>query len=55
MFTKFIYRCKKRGSLTDFYVTDLDLVRELYEDGFIISCRRFKGWYEKWLIKMRKL
>ena len=43
MISKFIYTCKLAGSTVDVYLTDLDHVKELYDEGAIVSCRRFKG------------
>jgi len=43
MVSKFIYKCKLAGSTTDVYLTDLQIVKELYLEGAVISCRRYKG------------
>jgi len=43
MKTKFIYKCKIAGSTTDIYLTDLEAVKEYYDAGNIITCKREKG------------
>lgn len=43
MTTKFIYKCRFAGSNTDIYSSDLEAIREMHNDGAIVTCRRFKG------------
>lgn len=43
MASKFIYKCKLAGSTTDVYLTDLQIVKELYSEGAIVTCRKYKG------------
>lgn len=43
MITKFVYTCKKNKSMTNIYTTDLNTVKELHTEGFIINCRTHTG------------
>ena len=43
MMTKFIYKCRLANSMVDVYLTKLDHVKELHDEGAIVTCRRYKG------------
>lgn len=43
MCTRFIYRIRHAGSTVDSFTTDLEYVKEMSEQGNVVSCKRFKG------------
>ena len=40
MYHKFIYKCRIPGSCISVHLTDLDAVKEYYNMGAIVTCKR---------------